>query len=476
MSLWTSEEAERATGGRSTREWAAEGVSIDTRTIRPGDLFVALTAARDGHEFVAQALAKGAAAALVSRRPEGVAEDAPLLLVPDVQRALEDLGVAARARTRARVVAITGSVGKTSTKEMMRAALAAQGRVHAAEASYNNHWGVPLTLARMPAEADWAVIEIGMNHPGEIAPLARQARPHVVLITTIGAAHLEAFGTLEGIAEEKGSICEGLEPGGVAVLPGDVPQLPILLAAARRAGARVVTFGRQAGLHHRLLDLRLGGGATVARVRAWRTPLHLKVGTEGEHFALNALGALAAAQALRADRALALNGLAGWTPPQGRGGREEIAWGDGGIVLLDDAFNANPTSMAAGLATLAALAPEDGTGRIRRGRRLAVLGDMLELGADEAALHAALAREPAMEAVAVVHCVGPRMRALHEALPEARRGRWAETPEALLPELGRLIDAGDIVLVKGSKGSRVSLLVDAIRRIGQGAPSADGGA
>ena len=474
MSLWTSADAARATDGTSTRDWAADGVSIDTRTIQPGDLFVALKAARDGHDFVAQALAKGAAAALVTHRPEGVAEDAPLLIVPDIQAALEDLGRAGRARARARVVGITGSVGKTSTKEMMRAALGGQGRVHAAEASYNNHWGVPLTLARMAPDADYAVIEIGMNHPGEIAPLARQARPHVILITTVGAAHLEAFGSVDGIAEEKASICEGLEPGGTAVLNGDVPQLPILVRAAERAGARVVTFGMGEGLDARLLDLRLGDGATVGRATLRGEPLHLKVGTEGAHFAVNALGALAAAEALGADRAMALNDLAGWTPPAGRGGREAVALGDGQVTLLDDAFNANPTSMAAGLATLAGLRPEDGPGRIRRGRRIAILGDMLELGSDEMALHAALESDPAMQAIHVVHCVGPRMRALHEALPEDRRGRWAETPDELAPELGRLIDAGDIVLVKGSKGSRVSRLVDAIRRMGQGAPSNEG--
>ena len=475
MSLWTSQDAAAATGGTSTRAWEAGGVSIDTRTIGPGDLFVALRAARDGHDFVGQALAKGAAAALVTHRPEGVAEDAPLLIVPDVQAALEDLGRAGRARSRARVVAVTGSVGKTSTKEMLRAALATQGAVHAAEASYNNHWGVPLTLARMPAEADFAVLEIGMNHPGEIAPLARQARPHVAMITTIGAAHLEAFGSLDGIAEEKGAICEGLEPGGVAVLPGDVAQLPILRAAAERVGARIVTFGMAQGSDHRLLDLRLVEGASVGRAEAAGKPLLLKVGTEGRHFAVNALGALAAAEALGADRALSLNGLAAWTPPKGRGGREEIDWGDGRITLIDDAFNANPTSMSAGLAVLAALEPQHGTGRIRRGRRIAVLGDMLELGGDEAALHAGLAADSAMESVHLVHCVGPRMRALHDALSGDRRGEWAETPEALTSELRRLLDAGDIVLVKGSKGSRVSLVVDAIRRMGQGAPSNEEG-
>ncbi len=474
MSLWTSAEAAAATGGTAARPWAATGVSIDTRTLAPGDLFVALTAARDGHDFVAQALEKGAAAAMVSRRPEGVAADAPLLLVPEVQAGLEALGRAGRARTRARVCAITGSAGKTSTKEMLRAALDAQGRVHASAASYNNHWGVPLTLARMPADTDYAVIEIGMNHPGEIAPLARQARPHVVLVTTIGPAHLEAFGTLDGIAAEKASICEGLEPRGVAVVNGDVPQAPILRAAAAAAGARIVTFGERAGLHHRLLDARAAEGATVARARAWRVPVLLKVRSEGRHFALNALGALAAAQALGADRGLSLNGLAAWAPPAGRGGREELAWGEGRIVLLDDAFNANPASMAAGLATLAGMAPQDGAGRIRRGRRIAVLGDMLELGEAEARLHAALAEDPAMAEVHVVHCVGPRMRALWEALPEERRGRWEAAPEALAADLSRLLDAGDIVLVKGSKGSRVSLVVDAIRRIGQRGAASEG--
>ncbi|WP_210527359.1 UDP-N-acetylmuramoyl-tripeptide--D-alanyl-D-alanine ligase [Rubellimicrobium arenae] len=475
MSLWTSGDAVAATGGTTTLDWVAGGVSIDTRTLRPGDLFVALTAQRDGHDFVAQALAKGASAALVTHRPDGVAEDAPLLVVPDVLRGLEDLGRAARARSRARVVAVTGSVGKTSTKEMLRAALTPQGSVHAAEASYNNHWGVPLTLARLPADTDYAVIEIGMNHPGEIAPLARQARPHVALVTTVGAAHLEAFGSLDGIAEEKATICEGLEPGGVAVLPGDVPQLPILVAAAQRAGAAIVIFGAPEDSQYRLIDVRVSGGATVARAQAGATPIHLKVGTEGRHFALNALGALAAAEALGADRGLALNGLAAWTAPKGRGGREELDWGDGRITLIDDAFNANPTSMAAGLAVLAGLFPEDGAGRVQKGRRIAVLGDMLELGGDEIALHASLAQDPAMEAVQVVHCVGPRMRALHDALPVDRRGQWVEAPEALVPQLRRLVDAGDIVLVKGSKGSRVSLVVDAIRRMGQGAPSIEGG-
>jgi UDP-N-acetylmuramoyl-tripeptide--D-alanyl-D-alanine ligase len=476
--LWTSSEAVRATGGQSTRDWQATGVSIDTRTIVPGDLFVALSAARDGHDFVAEALEKGAAAAVVTHRPGGVAADAPLLIVADVLCALTDLGRAARARTRARVAAITGSVGKTSTKEMARAVLSAQGRTHAAEASYNNHWGVPLTLARMPADTQYAVIEIGMNHPGEIAPLARLARPHVVMVTTVGAAHLEAFDSIAGIAVEKGSICQGLEPGGVAVLNGDLVETPILLAAGRAAGAQIVTFGTAPANHHRLTDIRVRDGATVGQGRAWRTQFLLKVATEGRHFVINALGVLAVARALGADRARALCTLAEWCPPAGRGAREVILMNGGQegetFDLIDDAFNANPTSLAAAIAVLAATIPRHGVGRVGRGRRVAILGDMLELGPTESALHAAMATTPGMDRVDIVHCAGSRMRALYDALPEARRGRWAATAEDLLEFVPRMVDAGDVVLVKGSKGSRVSRLVDAIRNLGQRASGPDG--
>ncbi len=475
--LWTAAEAEAATGGQSTASWEAHGVSIDTRTIAPGDLFVALRAARDGHNFVAQALEKGAAAALVTHRPEGVPADAPLLVVPDVQAALEGLGRAARARSRARIAAITGSVGKTSTKEMLRAALAGQGRVHAAEASYNNHWGVPLTLARMPRDADYAVFEIGMNRPGEIAPLARMVRPHVAMVTIVAAAHLEAFENLEGIAHEKASIFEGLESGGTAVVNGDLALSPILVAAARAAQARVVTFGTQRGNHHRLDDVRVRAGSTVGHARGWRTPFLLKVATEGRHFALNALGVVAMARALGADRVQALCALAEWSPPAGRGTREVIALDvvreNETIDLIDDAFNANPTSLAAALEVLAAAQPRDGVGRVGRGRRVAILGDMLELGPAETEMHARMAEDPSLAAIAMVHCVGPRMRALYDRLPEDRRGRWVERAEDLTGQVARLVDAGDVVLVKGSKGSRVSTVVDAIRKLGHRRPSQD---
>ncbi len=475
--LWTSDEAAQATGGRNTQSWSAHGVSIDTRTLRPGDLFVALKADRDGHDFVAQALEKGAAAAIVDHVPEGVSSDAPLLIVDAVLPALERLGIAGRARSGARVAAITGSVGKTSTKEMLRAALDGQGRVHAAEASYNNHWGVPLTLARMPADTEFAVIEIGMSNPGEIAPLARMARPHVAMITTVAAVHLEAFENVEGIAREKAAIFEGLEPEGCAVINGDLAVSPILRAAARARGAKIVGFGTGVSNHHRLREAHVREGVTVGRARLWRTEVALKVATEGKHFAVNALGVLAVAQALGADRAQAICNLSVWSPPAGRGTRETVVIDpakDGETLeLIDDAFNANPTSLSASLAVLAAARTRDGVGRVHRGRRIAILGDMLELGPEEAAMHAAMAQDPSMAAIRTVHCVGPRMKALHAALPDERRGRWVERVEDLVPETARLVDSGDVVLVKGSKGSRVSRLVDVIRKLGQRTPSGD---
>ena len=478
MVLWRSEDAARATGGRATRPFAATGVSIDTRTLRAGELFVALKDLRDGHDFVAAALAKGAAAALVSRIPEGVAEDAPLLIVPDVLRALEDLGRAARARTKARVVGITGSVGKTSTKEMLRAVLGGQGRVHAAEASYNNHWGVPLTLARMPEETEFAVIEIGMNHPGEIAPLARMADLDVAMITTVAPAHLEAFDSVEGIAREKASILDGLRAGGVAVLNADIDTAPILRAKAEALGLRAVMFGAVEGAEWRILSVSLSDGATVVRAMRRGEPILFKVLSPGRHFAANALGALAVAEALGCDPAIAACDIGRWSPPAGRGTRERIVMDtleDTGFDLFDDAFNANPASMAAALDVLIAAEPENGIGRLATGRRIAVLGDMLELGPQEAALHAAIARHPGLEKVALIHCVGPRMHALWQALPRAQRGEWVETASELASRARSLIDAGDIVLVKGSKGSKVSLVVDGLRKLGQaGAPKNEG--
>ena len=473
--LWTSQDLAAATGGRATRTFAVTGLSIDTREIAPGDLFVALTAARDGHDFGADALAKGAAGALVSRIPDGLDDTAPLVVVPEVQAALEALGRAGRARSRARVIGVTGSAGKTSTKEMLRAVLAGQGRVHAAEKSFNNHWGVPLTLARLPADADFAVIEIGMNAPGEIAPLSVMADLDLALITTVAAAHLAAFDSVEGIAREKASILAGLRPGGTAVLPRDIPTWATVVEAAERHPARRLTFGAHPDADFRLTRTSATGDLTVVEARGPSGPLLYKVRSLGRHFALNALATLAAAHALGLDPALAAADIAAWTPPAGRGTRERLVMDrvDDGLAfdLIDDAFNANPASLAAALDTLAAAQPQDGVGRIRAGRRIAILGDMLELGPTEAQLHADVARHPALATVALVHCVGPRMRHLWDALPDRQRGEWHPTADALAARVHSLIDAGDVVLVKGSKSSHVSRVVDAIRKLGHPAPN-----
>jgi UDP-N-acetylmuramoyl-tripeptide--D-alanyl-D-alanine ligase len=448
MSLWTAKDAAAATGGQAQGDWAVDGVSIDTRTIAAGDLFVALQAARDGHDFVAQALAKGAGAALVTHIPEGVAADAPLLMVPNVLAALEDLGRAARARTQAKVVAITGSVGKTSTKDMARVALAGQGNIHAAEASYNNHWGVPLTLARMPVDTDVAIIEIGMSNPGEIAPLSRMARPHVAMITTVAPAHLQAFGAIEGIAREKGAIFQGLQTIGTAIIPEDLLVTQILRDCADEAGAIIVGFGDHGAA--KLIRAQVIDGILNCHARIQGETVIFTLPTTGKHFAMNAVGVLAALAAAGADVKACAKAMSGWQPPKGRGAVEDLD----GIQLIDDAFNANPASLAAGLATLAGLMGD---------RRVAILGDMLELGDDEIALHRAVADDPAMASVDLIHTAGRLMRHLHDDLPAAKRGLWAENATDLAAQLPDLVKAGDVVLVKGSKSSRISTVVNALR-------------
>ncbi|WP_108483442.1 UDP-N-acetylmuramoyl-tripeptide--D-alanyl-D-alanine ligase [Oceaniglobus ichthyenteri] len=468
--LWTAKEAVAATGGKSTTGWHATGVSIDTRTLQPGDLFVALTDLRDGHDFVAQALEKGAAAALVSRIPDGVAETAPLIVVDDVLAALGELGRFARARTRAQVIGVTGSVGKTSAKEMLRTVLSGQGTCHAAEASYNNHWGVPLTLARMPQDVDFAVIEIGMNHPGEIEPLAKMAAPHVALITTVTAAHLEAFDDIQGIAMEKSAIFRGLIEGGKAIVNTDLPTTEILQNAARNVGAQIIGFGRAADADYRLVEVSVGDRTTVVQARYGDQPVLFKINSQGSHFAMNALGVIAAACAVGCDPAILACDIAQWSPPAGRGTREAIQLDSLdetlSFELIDDAFNANPASMAAALEVLAASQPTQGVGRVAKGRRIAILGDMLELGPTEHALHMAIKDLPSLQDIDIVHCVGPRMKPLFDALPEEQQGHWMLNAQGLVEKAHSLVDAGDIVLVKGSKGIKVSAVVDAIRKLG----------
>ncbi|MEO0633175.1 MAG: UDP-N-acetylmuramoyl-tripeptide--D-alanyl-D-alanine ligase, partial [Pseudomonadota bacterium] len=404
----------------------------------------------------------------VSRIPEGVAENAPLLLVDDVQTGLEALGIAGRARTAARVVAVTGSVGKTSTKEMLRDMLADQGRTHASVASYNNHWGVPLTLARMPQDTEYAVIEIGMNHPGEIAPLARMARPHVAMITTVGTAHLEAFGAVEGIAAEKASILEGLEPGGIGILNADCSTASVLRDTATRLGVAAVDFGA-AGQAFVLRSIDVQTEATVVQATAHGVPLLYKIAAPGRHYAENGLGALAAVEALGGDLALAVQTLGRWTPYEGRGARETITLDPVEthltLELIDDSYNANPTSMTAALEVLAGADVVHDIGRVSRGRRIAFLADMKELGEEAEALHEELAQLDAMRNIDAVHCIGPLMQSLYDALPEAQRGVWTATADEMVETARRQLDSGDVVLVKGSLSMNLARVVSAIRSL-----------
>jgi len=454
--LWTSEEAVAATGGCVTRPWRASGVSIDTRTLAPGDLFVALDGDRlDGHDYVADALARGAAAALVHRVPEGVAGDAPLLVVTDTLAGLRALGAAARARTGARVVAVTGSVGKTGTKEALRLVLGAQGATHASAGNLNNHWGAPLSLARLPREAEFAVFELGMNHAGEIAPLTRLVRPHVAVITAIEPAHTAFFRSIEGIADAKAEIFLGLEPGGVAVLNRDNDQYARLAAAARAAGVtRIVSFGT-AGERPDVRLVVAEPEATSSRVVAMVGDhrVDYRIGAPGRHWIVNSLGVLGVVHALGADVDAAAAALAGVEVPAGRGRRITIRTSEGPILLIDESYNASPAAMRAAFEVLALAVPGRG------GRRIAVLGDMLELGGDAPALHAGLADALAGHPIDLVYATGPDMAHLYRRLPSARRGGHASTAAAMAPLIAEVVRPGDVVMVKGSFGMGMAEIV-----------------
>jgi UDP-N-acetylmuramoyl-tripeptide--D-alanyl-D-alanine ligase len=489
--LWSAYDLVEATGGTMAVPFDATGVSIDTRTLAPGDLFVALLGENgDGHRFVADALAKGAAGAMVHQDVPGATN---LLRVDDTLAALTRLGGYARARFAGRVVAVTGSVGKTTTKEMLRCLLSALGPTHAAVASYNNHWGVPLTLARLPPDAAFCVVEIGMNHAGEIAPLARLARPHVAVITAVEKAHIGFLGSIEAIADEKASIVAGLEPGGIAVLPTDTPMFPRLRAAADAAGATVVGFGADPAADARLVDsvMDAEGSDVVAAVDG--APVRFRISAPGRHMVMNALAALLILSreagevearsaegegdrvgtqpsfgtqqsfvvcrpdhphpALRADLSrVAGEVFGGFSPISGRGARRNLSLPNGTALLLDESYNGNGASMRAALSVLS-LQPSR--------RRIAVLGDMLELGAAGPAEHAALAPDAAAAADLVFAC-GPLMRHLFDALPDHKRAAHAPDAASLAPLVGRAIAPGDAVLVKGSLGSRMRLVVDAL--------------
>jgi UDP-N-acetylmuramoyl-tripeptide--D-alanyl-D-alanine ligase len=460
--LWTIDDMAKAMRADKFGALPADvaGISIDSRTLGKGDAFFAIQGEnRDGHDFVEAALKGGAGIAVVTRAQAAHFADAPLLAVDDVLEALRDLARAARARSHAKIVAITGSVGKTSTKEALRLALSADGETHASAASYNNHWGVPLSLARLPTSARYAVFEIGMNHAGEITPLTQLVRPHVVVITTIEPVHLEYFGSLDKIADAKAEIFTGIEPGGAAVLNSYNGQFARLAAAAKAAGiTNIVSFSETANADARLMRHSLQPESSTVEARILGHDVTYKLGAPGLHLVINSLAVLAAASLAGADLALAALALNALKPAAGRGTRIELAVPGGGALLIDESYNANPASMRAAIALLglAPLGP--------RGRRIAVLGDMLELGGEGAAMHRALAEPIAAAKVDLVYCSGLQMHALWESLPSNHRGGYAETAAALEPDVLEAIRAGDAVMVKGSLGSKMGPIVKALER------------
>ena len=460
--LWIPEELVAATGGRieGTVTAALNGVSIDTRSIASGDIFVAIKGEKhDGHDFAAAALEAGAGLAVVTRATEAMHAAGPLLVVTeDPLRGLENIGRASRARSHAQIAGVTGSVGKTSTKEMLRAALSASGQTHASTASFNNHWGVPLTLARMARETAYGVFEIGMNHAREITPLTAMVRPHVAIITGIAQAHLGHFASLDEVADAKAEIFSGVAPGGHAVVNRDDPYFDRLAAAARNAGVtNIVGFGKHGDAAIRMERLVLHEGCCCVTARVLGEDLIYKLGVAGEHMAMNSLAVLGAVKLMGADLARAGLALATVEPAKGRGVRQRLGAPGGDITLIDESYNANPASVRAALALLANAKPGRG------GRRIAVLGDMLELGNHGPQLHGELAQPVDAAQVDALYAAGPLMAHLWAKTPTDRQGAYAETSDGLREVLVSGIRAGDVVMVKGSLGSRMGPLAEAIR-------------
>jgi UDP-N-acetylmuramoyl-tripeptide--D-alanyl-D-alanine ligase len=457
--LWTAAQLSAATGVSVAPNISVSGVSIDSRALSTGDLFVALKVARDGHDFVADAIKNGAAAALVSRDVEGV-DAKRLIKVADPLLALEALGRARRGQVRARIAAVTGSVGKTSTKEALRHLLGLQGLTHASAASYNNLWGVPLSLARMPSDARYGVFEIGMNHPGEITPLTAQVRPHVAIVTMVAPVHLEHFNSVADIADAKGEIFSGLEAGGTAIINGDLEWASRLRRHADEAKAHVVTFGRNAGCDVRLVSLQMTEDYSDIEASFFGETLRYRLSAPGQHWAMNSLGVLAVIKALGADAKRAASDMAGIVALSGRGAREQISGPHGKFELIDESYNANPASMASAIAVLGQVKPEGG-------RRIAVLGDMLELGPSGAQLHAELIAALNEARIDRVYAAGPLMRNLWDALAPQMRGVYGASSKDIAETVAGDLRAGDVVMIKGSYGSKMVVVVEALRRLEQ---------
>ncbi|MBL8575851.1 MAG: UDP-N-acetylmuramoylalanyl-D-glutamyl-2,6-diaminopimelate--D-alanyl-D-alanine ligase [Mesorhizobium sp.] len=461
--LWLADELIKATGGRplGTMPQSVLGISIDTRSLIPGDAFFAIKGeAMDGHDFATAAVKAGASLLVVAegKLPALGRLTAPMIVVPDVLAALEKAGQAARARSRAKIIAVTGSAGKTSTKEALRHALSAVGKVHASAASFNNHWGVPLTLARMHGDCDYAVFEIGMNHENEIRPLVKMVRPHVAIVTIIAAAHLGHFQSLDDIARAKAEIFEGVEPGGAALLNRDDERFDLLAKIARELAVRVTGFGESEAAEYRLTNLSLHPDHSLISASIAGREVIARIGAPGRHVVQNALAVLGAADLAGADVEKVAEALSTLSAEAGRGKRHVLRHPEGPITLIDESYNANPASMKAAISLL------DATPVTGGGRRIAVLGDMLELGAHSQALHSGLADLIAGTRTDLILLAGPEMKSLAEALPEGLPFEYRSGADDLKPVLIDTIRPGDVVMIKSSKGIGFSKLVDALIR------------
>lgn len=436
------------------------GVSIDSRSVSKDDVFVAIKGdTLDGHDFVPVAIANGAGIAIVSRLNSDWSTNLPLIVVKDDPlAALERLGRAARKRSHGKIIAVTGSVGKTSTKEMLRVALSASAETHASAASFNNHWGVPLTLSRFAETSGFGVFEIGMNHPGEITPLVDMVRPHIAIVTNVAASHLGHFSSLDGIADAKSEIFTGVVKGGHAIINRDSAHFEHLKLAAQKAGiTHIHSFGKHAEADVKLEAVALRPDCCCITAVLFGERVTYKLGVPGEHMALNSLAVLAACKLAGADLARAALALADAKPAKGRGGQIKLSTGQGSILLLDESYNANPASVAAAFSLLGTLKP----GKV--GRRVAVLGDMLELGDFGPDLHRDLAAGISANGIDLVFTAGPLMRHLYDVIPPAKRCFHAEQAVALVDVLKSTLRSGDCVMIKGSLGSRMGPVVEALK-------------
>jgi UDP-N-acetylmuramoyl-tripeptide--D-alanyl-D-alanine ligase len=462
--LWTAAEAAAATQGHTSADFTALGVSIDTRSLQKGDLFVALKGDHlDGHNYIDAAFAAGASAAMVSKEYDAAQAKGPLLVVDDTMKGLEDLGRAARARCKGKIIGVAGSVGKTGTKEMLATLLSACGKTHASKKSFNNHWGVPLSLSNLPSDADFGVFEIGMNHPGEIIGLTDQVKPHIAVITTIDREHIEFFDNgLDGIADANAEIFTGMTAEGIAILNHDNPYFDRLKAHAEKQGIKTILgFGEDDGADIQLMDCALHADSSRVTADVMGTKARYKLQIPGKHIVLNSLGALGVVKAAGGDLDAAIEALKNAEAVTGRGNRHKITLAAGAppLIIIDESYNANPASMQAAFRVFEMVAPQGD------GRRLAVLGDMLELGKDGPRLHAELAN-PLLKAKAdLLFCCGPLMDALYQALPPDWQGAHAKDSKALTDIVKEAVKPGDVLLVKGSAGSRMAYVIEALHAL-----------